>query len=287
MHLSYLTEEALTSFITTALQEDVGDGDHTTLASIPAEAKETAEIVLKDSGVVAGVEMAKRIFLQVSQELSVTTLVEEGAWVVTGTVVMRVSGPARAILTAERLVLNCMQRMSGIATYTRQLTDLIQGTHAKLLDTRKTTPNFRICEKWAVAIGGGVNHRYGLWDMILLKDNHVDYAGSITEAVRATQKYLQDEGKDLKIEVETRTLQEVQEALEVGGVFRIMLDNMQPDTMRQAIILIDGKAQTEASGGINERTIRVVAETGVDYISVGALTHSFKSLDLSLKAVKS
>jgi len=287
VQLSYLTEEAITSFITAALQEDVGDGDHTTLSSIPVEAKETAQIILKDSGVVAGVEIAKRIFHQVSQDLSITTLVEEGTWAVTGTVVMRIAGPARAILTAERLVLNCMQRMSGIATYTRQLSDLIQGTNAKLLDTRKTTPNFRICEKWAVAIGGGVNHRYGLWDMILLKDNHIDYAGGITEAVQATQQYLHREGKDLKIEVETRTLQEVQEALEVGGVFRIMLDNMHPDTMRKAIILIDGKAQTEASGGINERTIRAVAETGVDYISVGALTHSFKSLDLSLKAVKS
>jgi len=287
VQLSYLTEEALSSFITTALHEDVGDGDHTTLASIPVEAKETAEIVLKDSGVVAGVDIARRIFHQVSPDLSVTPFIQDGSWAVTGTVVMRVSGPARAILTAERLVLNCMQRMSGIATYTRQLSDLIQGTHARLLDTRKTTPNFRICEKWAVAIGGGVNHRYGLWDMVLLKDNHIDYAGGITKAVQATQEYLRREGKDLKIEVETRTLQEVQEVLEVGGVFRIMLDNMHPDTMRQAIILIGKKTETEASGGINERTIRAVAETGVDYISVGALTHSFKSLDLSLKAVKS
>ena len=286
VNLPYLTDEALEQFISTALQEDVGDGDHTTLASIPDTARETGEIILKDSGVVAGVALAERIFRHVSPELAVQTHIQDGTWGVTSQVVLTVTGPARSILTAERLVLNCMQRMSGIATYTHHLTELIQGTKTRLLDTRKTTPNFRICEKWAVAIGGGVNHRYGLWDMILLKDNHVDYAGGIGAAIHATQEYLKETGRDLKIEIETRTLDEVQQALDTGGVHRIMLDNMAPDLMKKAVQMIGDQCETEASGGINERTIREVAETGVNYISVGALTHSFKSLDMSLKAKK-
>jgi nicotinate-nucleotide pyrophosphorylase (carboxylating) len=201
-----------------------------------------------------------------------------------GNVAFTVAGKAQSILTAERLVLNCMQRMSGIATYTHHLTQLIAGTKARLLDTRKTTPNFRMMEKWAVLIGGGVNHRYGLFDLIILKDNHVDYAGGIKEAITATHKYLQEKGKDLRIEVETRNLDEVQQALDTGGIDRIMLDNMKPEMLREAVALINGRYETEASGGITEETIAAVAATGVDYISVGALTHSIKSLDLSLKA---
>lgn len=284
--LPYLTDEAIDLFITRALQEDVGDGDHTTLASIPAAASENAEIVLKSNGILAGVSLAQRIFQHVSPELEVTVFKKDGDSGKNGERVLLINGPARAILTGERLVLNCMQRMSGIATYTQSLTQLISGTKAKLLDTRKTTPNFRLCEKWAVVIGGGVNHRYGLWDMILLKDNHVDYAGGIRQAIEATQTYLKKEGKDLKIEIETRTLEEVKEAVAAQGVDRIMLDNMSPELMREAVIYIDGRVETEASGGINEETIRAVAESGVDYISVGALTHSFKSIDLSLKAIK-
>ncbi|GAB3824793.1 carboxylating nicotinate-nucleotide diphosphorylase [Pontibacter rugosus] len=209
---------------------------------------------------------------------------QDGAGIKKGDVAFTVKGKAQSILTAERLVLNCMQRMSGIASYTHYLSSLIEGTGAKLLDTRKTTPNFRMMEKWAVVIGGGHNHRYGLYDMVMLKDNHVDYAGGIREAITATQQYLKNKGKDLKIEVETRTLQEVQEALETGGIHRIMLDNMSTDMMREAVAMIGGKYETEASGGITDETIRAVAECGVDYISVGALTHSIKSIDLSLKA---
>ena len=286
VNLPYLTTDALHRFIDAALQEDVGDGDHTTLASIPANATETARIVLKASGTVAGIAMAQMIFARLDERLEVTPLMEDGDEGKVGQDVMHISGPARSILTGERLALNCLQRMSGIATYTRKLTSLIEGTGARLLDTRKTTPNFRICEKWAVALGGGVNHRYGLWDMIMLKDNHVDYAGGIAQAIAATHEYLKAEGRDLKIEVETRTLDEVREVIAAGGIHRIMLDNMSPELMREAVGLINGQFETEASGGITEHTIRAVAESGVDYISVGALTHSFTSLDMSLKAIK-
>ncbi|MDW8296741.1 MAG: carboxylating nicotinate-nucleotide diphosphorylase, partial [Raineya sp.] len=241
---------------------------------------------IKDEGILAGVELAKMIFKAVDNTLQVEILISDGSAVKKGDVGLYVTGKARSILQAERLVLNCMQRMSGIATYTNFLQQKIAHTKAKLLDTRKTTPNFRICEKWAVWIGGGRNHRFGLYDMIMLKDNHIDYAGGIRKAIEATHKYLKDKNLSLRIEVETRNLQEVQEVLEVGGVDVIMLDNMNLVDMRKAVEMIAGKYQTEASGGVTEETIVGIAECGVDFISVGALTHSVKSLDISLKAVK-
>ncbi len=280
----YLTPEALTTFIRTALAEDVGDGDHSALAAIPAAARNRAHLLVKDDGVLAGMALAPLIFAEVDPALTMTPLLADGTRVQHGDIAFTVEGPARSILTAERLVLNCMQRMSGIATHTAHLNTLVAGTRAKLLDTRKTTPNFRLCEKWAVLIGGGVNHRYGLFDMIILKDNHVDYAGSIGAAIAATHAYLREKGLQLPIEVETRSLAEVQLALDAGGIDRIMLDNMPPEQLREAVALVAGRFPTEASGGITEQTIGEVARTGVDYISVGALTHSVKSLDLSLKA---
>lgn len=285
MELSYLSEQAIDKFIMEALQEDVGDGDHSSLAAIPAESKSKAQLLIKDDGIIAGIALAEKIFNKFDNTLAVNTLIRDGEGVKKGDIGFTVEGSARSILTCERLVLNCMQRMSGIATYTHDMTALIKGTKAKLLDTRKTTPNFRIAEKWAVAIGGGTNHRFGLYDMVMLKDNHIDFAGGIEKAIKATKKYLADTGRNLKIEVETRNLQEVEEVVKTGGIDIIMLDNMIPSVMKDAIKLIDGKYQTEASGGITERNIREVAECEVDFISVGALTHSVKSLDISLKAV--
>lgn len=284
MKAPYLTEERIQAFIQAALAEDVGDGDHSSLAAIPATAQNKARLLVKGEGVLAGVEMAGYIFKAVDPDLQVQVQLPDGTRVKHGDVAFTVQGKAQSILTAERLVLNCMQRMSGIATYTAYLSALIAGTSAKLLDTRKTTPNFRIMEKWAVLIGGGQNHRFGLYDMVMLKDNHVDYAGGVRQAITATQHYLREKGKDLKIEVETRTLDEVREALETGSIHRIMLDNMSPETMRKAVQMIAGKYEIEASGGITEETIREVAECGVDFISVGALTHSNRSIDMSLKA---
>ncbi|WP_324674266.1 carboxylating nicotinate-nucleotide diphosphorylase [Hymenobacter sp. GOD-10R] len=281
---SYLTPEAISTFIHTALAEDVGDGDHSSLAAIPAEARNRAKLLVKGEGMLAGVELAQLIFREADASLAIELRLADGAPVKHGDIAFTVEGPARSILTAERLVLNCMQRMSGIATHTAYLTSLIAGTKAKLLDTRKTTPNFRVCEKWAVLIGGGVNHRYGLFDMIMLKDNHVDYAGGIRAAIEATQAYLARTGRQLPIVIETRTLAEVQQVLDTGSVDRIMLDNMSPELMHEAVTLIDGRYPTEASGGITEQTIAAVAASGVDYISVGALTHSAGIMDLSLKA---
>ena len=282
----YLNEESITRFINAALLEDVGPGDYSTLASVPAGTQNQARLLIKDSGILAGVELALRIFQQVDPQLKIDTLLKDGASVQAGDIGLTVSGNARSILTAERLVLNCMQRMSGIATYTHYLNSLIKDTGARLLDTRKTTPNFRLPEKWAVAIGGGTNHRFGLYDMIMLKDNHIDYAGGITAAITSTQKYLKDQGLSLAIEVETRNLTEVEEALAAGGIQRILLDNMTPDVLKEAVRLIGDRCETEASGGITEESILEVARTGVNFISVGALTHSFKSLDISLKAFK-
>ena len=282
--LNYLSDQSITDFITAALLEDVGPGDYSTLASVPEGAQNQARLLIKSPGILAGVELALRIFRQVDPGLQVEVLLQDGASVKAGDVGLTVQGNARSILTAERLVLNCMQRMSGIATYTHYLTSLIKGTRARLLDTRKTTPNFRLAEKWAVAIGGGTNHRFGLYDMVMLKDNHVDYAGGITAAIAATQKFLQEKGLFLAIEVETRNLVEVEEVLAAGGVQRILLDNMEPEMLKQAVKIIGDRCETEASGGITEETIREIAQTGVDFISVGALTHSFKSLDISLKA---
>nr|WP_256488475.1 carboxylating nicotinate-nucleotide diphosphorylase [Pontibacter sp. HSC-36F09] len=279
-----MTEKSIAEFISRALAEDIGDGDHSSLASIPNDAQNQARLLVKGDGILAGVELAGYIFNQVDPDLQVEVVLQDGAAVKFGDVALTVKGKAQSILTAERLVLNCMQRMSGIATYTHYLNSLITGTKARLLDTRKTTPNFRIMEKWAVLIGGGVNHRFGLFDMIILKDNHVDYAGGIREAIEATQRYLKEKGKDLRIEVETRNLDEVKQVLETGGIHRIMLDNMTPEMMREAVALIGGRFETEASGGITEATIAEVARCGVDFISVGALTHSIKSMDLSLKA---
>lgn len=288
MQFNYLSENAILQFIDSALLEDVGTypdgGDHSSLASVPEEAQNQARLIIKDEGRLAGIDLALLIFKRVDPTLRVEVALSDGSPVRYGDIGLTVHGSARSILLAERLVLNCMQRMSGIATYTHGLHQLIADTGAKLLDTRKTTPNFRIMEKWAVAIGGGINHRFGLFDMIILKDNHVDYAGGIKKAILATHQYLTKNNKDLRIVIETRTIAEVREVLEIGGVFRIMLDNMSPAMMREAIQLINGKFLTEASGGINETTIREVALCGVDYISVGALTHSAKSLDISLKA---
>lgn len=285
MQISYLTDDALNQFISRAFQEDVGDGDHSTLASVPKEATKSAKLLFKDNGIAAGMEMAKSIFDYFDSRVELNFKVNDGDKVRHSDIGIEIYGPAQSILTCERLVLNCMQRMSGIATYTQKLTQLVAGTKAKLLDTRKTTPNFRIAEKWAVAIGGGTNHRYGLYDMVMLKDNHVDFAGGITKAVASTKAYLNEIGKKLRIEVETRNLDEVKEALE-AHVDVIMLDNMNLDMIKKAVGIIGGACKTEASGGITEETIGSVAECGVDFISVGALTHSVKSLDISLKASK-
>lgn len=283
-NLEYISEISVNSFISLALSEDVGDGDHSSLSSIPAEAQNKAKLIVKDNGIIAGVNLAEKIFFKVDPTIKFHLLIKDGKEVKFGDIAFTVEGNARAILKAERLVLNCMQRMSAIATKTKHLTKLISHTKAKLLDTRKTTPNFRMMEKWAVVIGGGHNHRYGLYDMIILKDNHVDYAGGIKNAMTNTKEYLQKTGKDLKIELETRNLDEVKEALSIGGMDRIMLDNMPNEMLVEAVKLINKQFETEASGGVNENTIVGIAETGVDYISVGALTHAVKSLDLSLKA---
>jgi len=284
MKYNYLTPEAIDQFIESAFREDVGDGDHSSLSAIPAHTQRKARLIIKGEGIIAGLAMAEKIFHKADKDLKVNILLKDGDSVKYGDIGLTVEGNARSILTAERLVLNCMQRMSGIATLTHQAVQQTKGTKTKILDTRKTTPNFRIMEKWAVQIGGGTNHRFGLFDMIMLKDNHVDYAGGIREAVTATKNYLQNTGRQLRIEVETRNLREVQEALAVGGVDVIMLDNMSVAEMTEAVQLINGQCEIEASGGITIDQIAEVAATGVDYISLGALTHSFKSMDISLKA---
>ena len=284
--MNYLTEQAIFQFIDAGIKEDVGDGDHSTLSSIPKEANGTAHLIIKDEGILAGIQLSEKIFHRLDKGLQIEVLIKDGSPVKHKDIALKVTGRVHSILLAERLVLNCMQRMSGIATLTHEMNQLIQGTGAKLLDTRKTTPNFRLAEKWAVAIGGGINHRYGLFDMIILKDNHVDFAGGIGKAILAAKNYLSSTDRKLKIEIETRNLQEVEEALQTGGVDRIMLDNMSVETMREAVKMINKKYETEASGGITKETILNIAKTGVDYISVGALTHSARSLDMSLKALK-
>ncbi|MFN5170710.1 MAG: carboxylating nicotinate-nucleotide diphosphorylase [Cyclobacteriaceae bacterium] len=281
----YITPAALQSFIQSALAEDIGEGDHSTLGSIPHDKQASARLLIKEECKLAGIELALEIFQAVDPTLSVDLLRHDGDDVSPGDVAFVVSGRVQSILQAERLVLNCMQRMSGIATLTHRLARLIEGTRARLMDTRKTTPNFRLAEKWAVAIGGGVNHRFALYDMVMLKDNHVDMGGGITRAIASTREYLKRIGRPLRIEVETRNLAEVEEALQSRPDV-IMLDNMSVADMRAAVARINGVCKTEASGGITEATIRAVAECGVDYISVGALTHSVKSVDLSLKVVK-
>lgn len=281
----YVTIERLRHFISEAFKEDVGDGDHSTLGSVPKELQVEARLLVKEGCVLAGIELALEIFKFYDENLQIEMLMNDGDMAETGDIAFRVKGSARSILTSERLVLNCMQRMSGIATYAREMVEEVEGTGVKILDTRKTTPNFRMCEKWAVAIGGAQNHRYGLYDMVMLKDNHHDYAGGITQAVESVVKYLETVGKSLPIEVETRNLQEVREALATNRVDIIMLDNMTLTEMKEAVSLVKGKCKTEASGGITLETIREVAATDVDYISSGAIIHSAPNKDLSLKAV--
>ena len=281
--LSYLNPELISDFIVRALKEDIGPGDYSTLSAIDEGTEGHASLIIKDHGVLAGVDVARKVFEIIDDSLEVAVNIKDGEIIKPGEIVLSVSGSARSILSSERLVLNIMQRMSGIATKTARVVSLIAGTGVKLLDTRKTTPNFRAFEKWAVKIGGGENHRFALYDMIMLKDNHIDYSGGITAAVAKSRDYLSKSGLNLKIEVETRTLPEVKEAVE-AGVDIIMLDNMSTDVLRKAVLMVDRQCFTEASGGINENNIHAVAETGVDYISVGALTHSYESLDMSLKA---
>lgn len=278
-------DKELELIITNAVREDVGDGDHSSLACIPKEAQGKAKLLVKDNGVIAGVEFAKMIFAYVDKDLKVETFIEDGSEVKYGDVVFHVSGSSQSILKAERFVLNSMQRMSAIATKTKFFADLLEGTKTKILDTRKTTPNIRAIEKWAVKIGGGENHRFALYDMIMLKDNHIDFAGGITKAIQKTQDYLKENNLDLKIIVEARDLDEVREILQSEGVYRILLDNFTFDQTKEAVALIGDKTLTESSGNINEKTIRQYAECGVDYISSGALTHSVYNMDLSLKAM--
>lgn len=280
-----MEKEIIHQFIQNALSEDVGDGDHTSLATIEAGTQGKARLFVKDTGILAGVELAEEIFCEVDPNLKLNIFLKDGAEVRPKDVAFEVEGDAQSILKAERLVLNCMQRMSGIATRTHDIVKLLEGTNAKVLDTRKTTPGLRYLEKWAVRIGGGVNHRIGLYDMILIKDNHVDYSGGIRQAIENANNYLQKTGRKLAIEIEVRNLDELEQVLQTGKVNRIMLDNFNFDDLRQAVAVIKGQYVTEASGGITIDNIRDYADCGVDYISVGALTHSVKSLDLSLKAV--
>ena len=276
----------LDDIIKNALAEDIGDGDHTSLATIPADAKGKALLITKQKGILAGVRVAEKVFLAVDPEIKIEIFINDGSRISKGDTIFKVEGRSVSLLSAERLVLNFLQRMSGIATYTRKLVDKLEGLHTKILDTRKTTPNFRILEKEAVRIGGGENHRMGLYDMIMIKDNHVDFAGGIRQAIESTMSYLESRHKQLKIEIEVRNLIELQKVLEVGRINRIMLDNFPIPALSKAVQIIHGKYETEASGGINEENIRQYAETGVDYISVGALTHQIKSLDMNLKALK-
>lgn len=268
-----------------ALLEDLGDGDHTSLATIPADAKGKVELIVKEDGILAGIEVATRVFKEVDPEIKIQLFKNNGAVIRKGDVVLQVEGKVQSLLSAERTALNFLQRMSGIATYTYQLVRKLEGLNTKLLDTRKTTAANRAIEKMAVRIGGGFNHRFGLYDMVMIKDNHVDFAGGISKAIKATIEYLKKNNKDLKIEIEVRNFQELREVMETGGVDRIMLDNFTPEDMLMAVQIIGKKYETEASGGITFKNIREYAETGVNFISVGALTHQIRSLDLSLKAI--
>jgi nicotinate-nucleotide pyrophosphorylase (carboxylating) len=265
--------------------EDIGDGDHTTLSCIPATALGKSQLIIKEDGVLAGVEVAREVFKAFDPELKMTVFINDGAEVKVGDVAFIVEGKIQSLLQTERLMLNIMQRMSGVATRTREYVKALEGTKTRVLDTRKTTPGLRLLEKEAVKIGGGVNHRIGLYDMILLKDNHVDFAGGIAQAIQRTKAYLKEKGKDLKIEIEVRNFDELAQVMAEGGVNRIMLDNFTPENTRKAVEIIGGQYETESSGGITFATLKEYAECGVDYISVGALTHSVKSLDMSFKAV--
>lgn len=277
-------ETELQLIIHNGIREDVGDGDYSSLACIPASAKGRAKLLVKEDGIIAGVDFAKMIFEYVDSNLKIETFITDGTPVKFGDVVFHVSGSSQSILKAERLVLNSMQRMSAIATKTKNYVDLLQGTNTQILDTRKTTPGFRACEKWAVKIGGGENHRFALYDMVMLKDNHSDFAGGITLAIAKTKAYLKEKNLDLKIIVEARNLDEIKEILKSDGIYRILIDNFNYEDTRKAVALIGNKCQTESSGNISEDTIRKYAECGVNYISSGALTHSIYNMDLSLKA---
>ena len=278
-------KKELELIISNAIREDVGDGDHSSLACIPSETIGKAKLLVKDEGVIAGIEFAKQVFHYVDAGLTIETLIEDGSHVKYGDIVFYVEGRSLSILKAERLVLNAMQRMSAIATKTRSFMDLLEGTKTKILDTRKTTPGIRALEKWAVKIGGGENHRFALYDMIMLKDNHIDFAGGITKAITKTQQYLKNSNRDLKIIVEARNLEEIKEILQSDGVYRILIDNFNYEDTRKAVAMIGDQCLTESSGGINENTLRAYADCGVDFISSGALTHSVYNMDLSLKAV--
>lgn len=281
---SIIPEQYLLNHIKLALEEDVRDGDHSSLACISKTTTDKAKLVAKQDGIICGIEIAKRVYSLVDNTIVFNPLMQDGDRISRGDIVFRVEGPAIGILTAERTALNYMQRLSGIATTTNQYVEIIKGTNAKLLDTRKTTPSMRLFEKYAVKVGGGYNHRIGLFDMIMLKDNHIDFAGGIEQAIRKSRQYLRDINKDLKIEIEVRSMEELETVMSVGQVDRIMLDNFTPKLTLEALKLIAGKYETESSGGINEDTILSFAKTGVDYISVGSLTHQIKSLDLSLVA---
>jgi nicotinate-nucleotide pyrophosphorylase (carboxylating) len=278
--------DLIDQLIELAYQEDIGDGDHATLSSIPDDARGTAKLLIKETGILAGVDIANRVLHHFDPELDVKVFIFDGAEVTPGDIVFIVSGRIHSLLQAERLVLNIMQRMSGIATMTKLYKNQLVGTNAQILDTRKTTPGMRLLEKEAVKIGGGLNHRIGLYDMILLKDNHVDFAGGIKHAIEGAKRYLRGNNKHLEIEIEVRNFDELHQVLSIGGVDRIMLDNFSVDDTRRAVEIVAGKVALESSGGINLDTIRDYALCGVDYISVGALTHSVKSLDMSLKAIR-
>ena len=276
----------LNNFINIALSEDVGEGDHSSLACIPENKTSKARLLVKDNGILAGMELARYIFNREAEEVSFTSYMADGDMINKGDIAFELEGPIRKILMLERLVLNCMQRMSGIATRTHEMASLIKDLHTKILDTRKTTPGIRFIEKWAVRIGGGMNHRFGLYDMIMLKDNHVDGAGGVAQAILSTNEYLKAKGLNIKIEIETRNLAEVEQVLGIGSVDRIMLDNFDIPTLKEGVAMIAGRYETEASGGITLDNLREYALTGVDFISSSQMTHSVKSLDLSLKLVK-
>ncbi len=280
-----IERDAISELINNAFREDLGDGDHTSLATIPFDAVGKVELIAKDYGVIAGVEVASMVFKQLDNNLIVDIFIKDGSSIVPGDCVLTVEGSSRSLLSAERTALNFIQRMSGIATYTNKVCDIISGLDTKLLDTRKTTPYNRVVEKLAVRLGGGTNHRFGLYDMIMIKDNHVDFAGGIKNAINSTNNYLKEKDKNLKIEIEVRDFNELNEVIDIGGVDRIMLDNFSPTNLKKAVELISGRFETEASGGISIDNIRQYAETGVDFISVGALTHQINSLDLSLKTI--
>jgi len=277
--------EEVDRIVDQALKEDIGDGDHTSLSTIPADARGRARLIAKESGMLAGVYVAERVFKKIDSNIKFLILRQDGEELTEGDAIFDVEGPSASLLTAERLALNFLQRMSGIATATNQLSKMIEGSNCKILDTRKTTPNLRILEKYSVKTGGGENHRFGLYDMILIKDNHIDFAGGIKKAIDACRNYLEKNEKKLPIEIEVRSFKELEEVMEAGGVDRIMLDNFTPDDLEQAVKLINGKYETEASGGITKNTIRDYAKTGVDFVSVGSLTHQIRSLDLSMIAV--